>query len=385
MVLRKWALFAATTCVLGAACTPVASSDGSGAGGDDPSGGGGSGGSGGDAGSAGSGGSGGTSTGAALPVGTLLYVRSLTSQSDALVARDLPSGNEHVVTDLTGDGSSGWNIDGGYSISPDRHRIALSSLYGPTKEDNATGLATKRIWTFAVDGTDFRRLTPPFPNTGGGKSGFSIDVTDPTWTADGSAIVYDYGEYWWEGTDLRGGSFPWTVSTAEGSYPSLLTTSTDCSVIHSSRNPATGELLFIHSVCIPGQSEDGLYLYPAAGGNAPTRLVGRATDGIDVYLATPSWLPDGSGFVFLGSTEATSWTPAIIAYDMAKLHATPLFAPPSGSHFRSVAISPDGSKIVYCLADDTTNARDLHVIDLAPATPTDTALTNDGKSCDPSF
>lgn len=51
----------------------------------------------------------------------------------------------------------------------------------------------------------------------------------------------------------------------------------------------------------------------------------------------------------------------------------------------AVAISPDGSKIVYCLRDSATNKEDLHLIDVSAAKATDVAITNDGKSCDPSF
>ena len=45
-----------------------------------------------------------------------------------------------------------------------------SGLYGPTAADNATNIATRRIWSLAADGTDFRRLTPVFENTGAGKT-----------------------------------------------------------------------------------------------------------------------------------------------------------------------------------------------------------------------
>jgi ubiquinone/menaquinone biosynthesis C-methylase UbiE len=43
----------------------------------------------------------------------------------SLIARDLASGDERVINDLTGDGSSGWEI-WGYSLSPDRRRIEIA-------------------------------------------------------------------------------------------------------------------------------------------------------------------------------------------------------------------------------------------------------------------
>src|SRR6185295_10736506 len=114
---------------------------------------------------------------------------------DVLVAYDLRSGDERVVTDLTGDGSDGWEIWGA-SISPDRKRIAIASLYGPTKADTDTKLATRRIWTLATDGSDFERVTPVFENTGGGRRLFTIEVDRPAFTQDGSEIIYNFGNYW---------------------------------------------------------------------------------------------------------------------------------------------------------------------------------------------
>lgn len=359
-----------------AACTPSSSSETSGSGGD----GGASGSPGGAASS--SGGSSGAGDGPELPAGTLLYVRAETRDHDVLVARDLDGGEERVLTDLTGDGSSGWNIDS-YALSADRRRIAIASLYGPTKEDTATGLATRAIWSFATDGTDPRRLTPTFPNRSGGRQHYEIDVGEPMWTADGAGVVFGFGEYWMEGANLQGGSFPWLVSAAGGAPPSAIPTSTACTVVYPSRNPETGDMLYIHSVCIPGQGERGLYLYPEEGSKSPKQLLGSSSSGIDVYLATPSWLADGSGFLFLGSTAETNQAPAIFAYDTSAGAATMLAAPPSGSYVRGVAISPDGTKIVYCL--ETDSKRDLHLLDVSTAKPTEKAITSDGTSCNPSF
>jgi hypothetical protein len=329
---------------------------------------------------------GGSSTlGPALPPGTLLYVRAETRDRDVLVARTLATGAERVVTDLTGDGSSGWNIRG-YSLSPDRRRVALASLYGPTAEDNATGLATRRIWTLDTDGTDFRRLTPIFPDTSGGRSSYSLEISDPIWARDGTAVLFDLGEYWYEGTTLSGGTAPWIVEASGSSPPSSVPTPFGCSIILTGLNPATGEILLNHSVCVPGQGSRGLYLYPPGGGSSPTLLVesSHVSGGIDIYLEQASWLADGSGFLFLGGTETTDWTPSILAYDMTARSASLLLPPPPGSSMRSVTISPDASMIVYCLAD-AEGRTDLHAVDLIASPPTDTAITHDGQSCHPSF
>jgi hypothetical protein len=328
----------------------------------------------------------GTDSSPAIPEGVLLYVYHQTADNDLLLARDLESGDEVLITDLTGDGSSGWNIEG-FSVSPDRRRIALASLYGPTDEDVATGLATRAIWTLAANGTDFERLTPTFPNDSQGRTGFQYSVDYPEWTADGSQVLYNFGTYWWEGTTLEGGTFPWMVAADGSSLPTTFTLSAPCTVIHPSRNPITGDFLFIHSVCVPGQGDgDGIYLYPAAGSDSPQQLVAstRVEGGVDVYLGKPAWLPDGSGFLFMGGTADTDWEVGLLIYDVQEGTIAPLVPAPANATISSVAMSPDASKIVYCVRDDEGN-EDLHLIDLGLESPTDVAITTDGKSCDPAF
>ncbi|AKU98697.1 hypothetical protein AKJ09_05361 [Labilithrix luteola] len=377
MILRRWTSVVAIVCVVVPACTPSspASSSSSGP----------SGSSGSDAGSSGS--SGIAGDGSQLADGTLLYLRHEGKDHDLVVARDLTSGDERVVTDLTGDGSPGWEIQG-YSLSPDRRRIAIASLYGPTAEDTATGLATRAIWTLAVDGTDFRRLTPTFPKDAQGRRGFTYDVANPMWNADGSRLLYDFGSYWQDSTGLAGGSVPWIVPTDGGAPPSSFPTSFGCSVLHPARNPATGEFLLIHSVCVPGQGDgDGLYLYPADGSTKPKKLVasGRSAGNVDVFLEKASWISDGSGFLFIGGTSDVDWKPSLLAYDMKAGTVSSLVVPPEGSTIYSAAISPDTSKIVYCIRNDVDSTLNLHLVDVSAASATDTAITTDGKSCYPSF
>lgn len=321
----------------------------------------------------------------ALPAGTLLYVRAETPDHDHIVARDLKSGKERIVTDLTGDGSSGWEIRG-YSLSPDRTRIALASNYGPTKEDNATMLATRRIWSLAVDGTDFQRLTPVFPNDSQGRKNYSIEIEAPMWNADGTKIVYEFGNYWFEGTTLKGGSLPWSVSSQPGHLPSSFPTNVGCSVLNPARNPKTGELLFRHSVCV-NSNDEGLFLYPAAGG-APKKLVAQAYGPglVDPSLETAGWAGDGSAFAFVGTTpltrnNTTEQVRSLFVYDMSKATFTPIVEPPSGSYVQDATVAPDSSAIVYCLREG--DAYNLHLIDLTGAQATDTAITTDGKSCHP--
>jgi hypothetical protein len=401
---NSWLVFGLAAIAAGStlACTPesassTSTSDTSGSagtsGGTGPSGGGGAGSSGssgsaGTSGGTGSSGGGGSSTGAdALPAGTFLYVRAETADHDHLIARDFATGAERVVTDLRGDGSEGWEI-WGHTLSPDRTRIVVASLYGPTKEDNDTHLATRRLWSLATDGTDFRRLTPVFPNNGEGRTNFEISVDAPMFTADGTGILYDFGNWWYEGTSLQGGSFPWRVP-AGGGLPDSFPTVTSCTVIEPSVNPATGEILLIHSVCVNSEDE-GIFLYPSTGGTTPEKLVdyGYGAGQMRPSLTTASWVGDGSGFVFVATVDipandTTVETSALLAYDMATATISPLVLAEPNTYITSATIAPDATSLVYCLRHD--DVTDLHAIDLTQAEPEDRPITTDGKSCYPAF
>ena len=182
------------------------------------------------------------------------------------MAYDGASGQVRTVTDLRGDGSDGWAINGS-GISVDCTRIAISSLYGATQADVDTMLPTQHIWTFASDGSDFRRLTPVFPNTGGGRNQFAIEVRNPSFSRTGADVLYGYGEYWYEGTTLKGGSGIWSVGAAGGKLPALFAAPSPCSLVDPSVDPKSGRVAVIHNVCAgPG---DGIYLYAEDGSGAP--------------------------------------------------------------------------------------------------------------------
>ncbi len=347
----------------------------------------------GDAGAPGSPGAGGDAGGSGhanvnpLPANALMYVYSDTADSDWLVVRDLQSGEERLITDLRADGSEGWEI-WGHSLSPDRRRIVIASLFDPSQADVDTGLATRRIWTLAVDGSDFQRLTPVFENTGEHLKNFQISVDDPVFSADGRDIIYDFGNWWYEGTTLEGGSLPWSVA-ARGGVPMPFETTAGCSIIHPSVNPATGEVLFVHSVCVRSDDE-GLFLYPPRGGTEPIKLVdkGFGPGAVDPSLEKASWLADGSGFTFIGNIEvtrgeSTEIATSLLAFDMTTQEIRVLVIPDAETSVRNAAVAPDGSVIVYCLAHD--GGHDLHAIDLTLDEPEDVPITDDGKSCSPGF
>ena len=322
----------------------------------------------------------------ALPATTFLFVSRIADDRDVLVAYDRASGETRVVTDLRGDGSEGWKIDG-YAISPDRTRIALTSLYGPTKDDVDTKLATNRIWTLAPDGSDFRRLTPVFENTGGGRTNFTIEIQGPIFSKSGANIFFGYGEYWWEGTNLRGGSGIWSVNAAGGELPTVFKNPSPCSLVDPSVDPSTGKVAILHSVCIPGQGQDGIYLHAEDGSGEPELLLARDYNSMDIVLETPRWAADGSGFVFIAASQVpdgntTRMARGLYVFDMAERKAIPIVIPedPDARVIDGTA-APDVSALVYCLQQG--EATNLHLIDLSVDPPTDTQITNDGTSCHP--
>lgn len=311
-----------------------------------------------------------TSTAAPLPPGTLLYVRRVAPDRDHLVARELSTGKERIVTDLRGDGSEGWSIDG-FSLSPDRTKIVLSSLYGPTREDSATGLATQRIWILDVDGKNFRRLTPVFANTNPGTSGFRIDVREPSFSADGKTVYYTYGEQ--VGTS-SGLTRIWSVPAAGGALPEYLDIPALCTIASpSSVDPKTGRVMMAQEIC-RDKKDDGFVFFTAKG--KPTEMVLP----LDTYTqGVPRWAADGSLFVFAAGAAGST---GLFAFAMDSKKVVPLVEPARGQGIMSGALAPDGSVIVYCTR--TTDGRqDLHAIDLLAEPPTDRAITDDGVSCTP--
>jgi Tol biopolymer transport system component len=323
-------------------------------------------------------GSGGTSGGggsvAALPPTTFVFERKVANGNDHLVAMDCVSGEQRVITTLADGSVAGYKIDGA-TVSPDRTRVVISSLFGPTAEDNATGVATNRLWSLDMSGGDFRRLTPVFPNNHPGASSWGIDVRDPAYSPDGQFVVFDYGE----GNGQSGYVAPWIVSSAGGSLPSLFQTGLDCSVNgNAAFNPVTGDMLLMHVVCIGGV-KGGYYLYPKQGG-APDYLVNE--QGASLSSEPPAFSFDGSVFVYSARAYADN-IQSLYAYVMSERKVAPLVLGAQGMDIVNAAFSPDNAHMVYCVRQG--DVYNLRVIDLSLNPPTDKALTNDGVSCDAVF
>lgn len=363
--MRSAVAYGLAVAVLVTACTPAdgdGSDDGSGAAG-----------SGASSGSGPSSGSGASSPGA-LPPTTFVFERKVPSVGDHLVAMDYVSGEQRIITTLAEGNVAGWAIDGA-AVSPDRTRIVIATGYGATAEDVATQLATNRLWSMDTDGGDFRRLTPVFPNNGGGRAGWRIDVRNPAFSADGQIVMYDYGE----GDFQSGYVAPWYVSAAGDSLPMLFQTSFSCSINGNGVfNPATGDLLLVHSVCVPG-TPSGYHAYPIAGG-PPVYLVNE--EGVSLSSEPPAIAFDGSAFVFTARSYADD-IQSLYAYIFSGQQVVPIVLGADGIDIVNAAFAPDNAHMVYCVREgDTFN---LRLIDFGVDPPSDTALTDDGVSCDPVF
>jgi hypothetical protein len=168
----------------------------------------------------------------------------------------------------------------------------------------------------------------------------------------GPDVIYNYGEYWYEGTTLKGGSDLWVVPAAGGALPSYPPSPVSCTRVDASVDPKTGKVAVIHSVCAGSQA--GLYLYAPDGSGTPEALI-VDSNALNMSLQTPSWLGDGSGFVFIGTTEitvagSTRAARGLFSFDMETRKPSPLVVPEDADTFVfDATIAPDGRGIVYCL------------------------------------
>lgn len=312
----------------------------------------------------------------ALPVTTFVFERKVGNDYDHLVAMDFVSLEQRVITTLAEAGSSvqGYKLDG-VTVSPDRTRIVIATLYGPTAADVATGLATNRLWSLDTSGGDFKRLTPVFPNSHAGQTGWRIDVRDPAYSADGALIVFDYGE----GDFNSGYVAPWVTAADGSTLPSLIDTQLNCTINgNAAFNPVTGDLLLAHVVCASGVP-GGYYLYPKGGG-APDYLVNE--EGVSLSTESPAFSADGSVFVYAARTYSDD-VQSLYAYVMSERRVVPLVLGEAGRDIVNASFAPDNVHLVYCVRQG--DAYDLRLLDFSVDPPTDTALTNDGVSCDAVF
>jgi Tol biopolymer transport system component len=360
----------------------------------------------------------GSSVGAAvqaLPITTFVYLKvthSGVSETDELWGYDVATKQAALITNLPSSGTGGEVGIAGHSISPDRKSIAFAAYFRPDAADLATGLATAAIWTVAVDGTNFQRRSPTQPDSGGSGNactidascgdsdyvcasalcrlrGFNIDVRDPAWAPDGSAIMFNIGDYWTKGDGtLGGGTVPW-IALLAGGLPTAAIASPPCAQVSDvAYDPRGGAFLAINSVCVAG-SDEGLWSYPLAGG-APTQIAGSSLDSVDVSLAPPSWTPDGAGFVFAGAAKTMIGGSTVQASD-GLVYLTQgstlgiLASPPSADvYVDDITVSADGNYYAYTQRDSS-DAMNIYVIDISSGSAVTTQVTSDGVSKAPRF
>lgn len=124
---------------------------------------------------------------------------------------------------------------------------------------------------------------------------------------------------------------------------------------------------------------DDRYLYiDLTGGLALINRINLAEEGGETkplveregsYDVTPAWLPDGSGFVYVGQPRYADFDDAIYQYNLASGQAERL------TFFKDllidgVSVSPDGRHVVFELADEISDPKrnDLWIMDrLNPA------------------
>lgn len=312
----------------------------------------------------------GTTAPAAEPLSatTFAYVRRVANDHDELVAHDLATGSERTITDLR-EGET-YSSVAGFSISPDRRSIAVATSYGAEAADLFA--VARRVFKLGVDGKGFVRLTPPFKNNGGGSPSYFIDVRDPVFSKDGATVFYTFGE----SNRGFGGTRTWSVSAAGGSLPALVESSFACSDIGQASVGANGGLVLVHSTC-QNAADEGFFAYPATG--APAKVFGPENATV---VSPVSWAPDGSGF--LVALRNVNGVGSLHFFD-GETGTAPMLVQGTRNvaYVRSATMLADG-KIVYCVQSGT-GATDLRLLDGTVTPPTDTALTTDGKSCDPRY
>jgi Tol biopolymer transport system component len=286
---------------------------------------------------------------------------------------DYATRQERIVSTLSAETVDGFNIDG-MAVSPDRTRIVVASLFGATQADVATGVGGNRLWSMDIYGGDMLRLTPVFT---GGPDTTRVDVRNPTFSQDGQRVYYDYGEY-------SGGSWyvaPWWVPPDGSAKPQLFEIAVErCSInFVAAANPATGDLLVKHTVCIPG-THGGYFLYPRAGG-APVQLVDDAL--INLSTERPTFSPDGAGFLF--TARDANGIQSLYAYLFDTQQISLVIEGTPDMDVVTGVFSPDFSHIVYCVKEKGGGSTDLWALDVSVNPPSNQRLTQDGQSCHPVF
>ena len=350
-----------------------------------------------------------------LPVEVLLFERAV-SASPRLVhlyALDLRTGESRLFTDFPAEGQTGatvWGVD----ISPDRRWVVFAALFRPSLDDFVNATGSEIVWLVGSDGETFVRLSPPTPDLGAtwttcsqdpdcpdaqfcGSEGYcrltfqTYEVTDPSWSPDGSGVVYAIGQYRSVGGSTVGGA-TLAALPISGGIPELFGVGdVDCGQVTDPALPPAGGALVAHASLCAEPAVDGIYAWDLATRQARL-LVESSISTLYLPLATPAWLPDGSGFLFLAKDNFTDGRGGtfqgigVFVYDVASGQNGAIIPPLApGIDAESVAVSPDGTAVAVCFTSPANGAADIYVGSLAETPIRLAPLTSDGASCHPAW
>lgn len=302
-----------------------------------------------------------------------------------------------------------WDVRS-IALAPTRDRIAFASHYGydAAQYPLADGLPTEGIWAVDVNGTNVRALMAPLKDDRGTvecthdstceplgmvcdgavsrcrESARTRTVGELAWSPNGDAVWFVSADHHWQGTQLAGGTTLGRVS-AQGGAPELFAANDGCAQVTApAPHPTDGSLVAVQSVCTSGGAR--VVRYDSMPPRQGTELFSEADLEFWVDLSDVEWTRDGSGLIF-GAYGGAFESDAIVYLEAATGTLYLAFEAAPGQWIEGQDLAPDGQRMVVCVGETVNGAaqRDLYLVDLTSTTPSSTALTTDGKSCDPSW
>jgi Tol biopolymer transport system component len=264
------------------------------------------------------------------------------------------------------DGGEGWQLTPDWS--PDGSQLAFAVDYA------GEAIGTRDIWISNADGTDERRVYDCVAPC--------LAANDPSWTRDGSSLIFvawDHLNGAVDGSrlellDLASGAVRTLANTAGSDYfryprfspdgrhvvaeidhwsstdDSSVFVNSRIAIVELSASPATVTPLTDPSINVNypdwNPTQDLIvFVVGTADAGQPSDLYTIKPDGTDMgllvhsdsrRLAEPSWLPDGSGVIYVGVTGSGFDDPRMYAVsaDGTRVASATTDGPRNGSHPR---------------------------------------------------
>jgi hypothetical protein len=315
---------------------------------------------------------------------TIVYLRHLSTGYDQIMAYDLATNAQTVLSDLDGV----TNVHA-LELAPDRLHVAFAGVFRPDASELTAGAPfSDGLWLMTVDGASFTRLTPPDLGTHPGPD-FSTEIHGIAWTADSGWLYYDMTATWMNGGTLEGGSQILMVP-ATGGVSSVVILDPSCTLFGSpSLSPDGTQLAFDRQLC-ETTSDEGPWVNVITGSPFATHLwtLWAAGEGGGV------WLPDGRFATIIDGywdvngdgVVDTGLLGGVVIFDVASGAMTvpiPVHTSDLEWRFEGIALLADGNTLVTCEHPDAAHpGADLFAYDLTAHTVRQ--LTHDGASCSPS-